>query len=76
MPEIQDFDSAFLFMDPIVNSNRCVQHHPDAGATLHRRTNPREFTKQLHMIEQRDTKPVSGARIVYLDIVEDYSKIF
>ena len=75
VPEVKNFDDLALFMDPIINQNRCVDQLADVGASGNGASDVRKPSQQLHVIENCRCKSFGAGREVSPGVLDDLLEI-
>ena len=75
MLEMENLDEPALFVDSVVDQDRCVNQLADARRPRHRVSNVGELAQQLQVIENRGSESFGGAREVVPGVFENLFEI-
>jgi hypothetical protein len=75
VPKVQDLYGLLIFIDVIVDTDRCMQNVPYSYRMRERRTHAWESGQQFNMIQEIIPEACGRFRAIDADIVEDVLKI-
>ena len=75
MPDVQNFHSARLQHNPVIDMQWRMLESTDSRATMHGRAQMRKIFQQVNMIEESSGKPFTGSRMVLPRPVHDLLEI-
>jgi hypothetical protein len=71
MPEVQNFDNLALFLDSIIDQDRCVDQLAHVGAAGNWASDVWIASQQLQVIENCSSKMLGGGREVGPGVLDD-----
>jgi hypothetical protein len=73
--EVEHFDDAFIFPDPVINKNGAMLQFSNAGPFSDCATHAGEPAQQIHVVEQSASKTSGGLTIVLGNVTDDFSEV-